>query len=225
MPGPVSAGVGVFAGERAREVDGAEAFFQVAVVPVAGALQLLLQRWDGALGEDGDAVFVSFAVAHDNQVLGEIHIFDAQPEAFKQAQPTAIEQLADELIDAGQAGDDLLGFDGGEDGGQLFGLVGPGDVDAADVLIENVAIEEEEGGEGLVLRGRGDVVIGGQVGEEGFDFGRAHLGGMAFLVEEDVAFDPAEVGFFGAQGVMVEAGAFAGLVEQFGGAGDSHEPS
>ena len=41
------------------------------------------------------------------------------------------------------------------------------------------------------------------MGEEGFNFRFGHLVGMAFMMEEDVAFDPGEVAFFGAVGIMV----------------------
>jgi len=42
------------------------------------------------------------------------------------------------------------------------------------------------------------------VSEEGFDLGGAHLGRVALVVEEDVALDPTDVGFFGAEGVVLE---------------------
>lgn len=150
--------------------------------------------------------------------MGKIHVFDAQTEAFHETQAAAIEQLADELVNAGQTGDNLLGFSGGEDGGQFFGFVGPGHVDGANFLVKNVAVKKKEGGKGLVLGGGGNVVIGGQVGQKGFDFSRAHVGGVAFIMEKDEAPDPTDVSFFGAQGILVEAGAFTGLIEQlFGG--------
>jgi hypothetical protein len=61
-----------------------------------------------------------------------------------------------------------------------------------------------------VLIGSRDLLIGSQVGKEGFDpstgsgqhFGGAHLYGMALVVEEDVAFNPIQVGLFGAVGIV-----------------------
>jgi len=38
--------------------------------------------------------------------------------------------------------------------------------------------------------------------EEGLDFGAAHVLGVAFVVKEDVTFDPGQVTFFGMDGVM-----------------------
>jgi hypothetical protein len=53
------------------------------------------------------------------------------------------------------------------------------------------------------------------VGEEGLDFLHAHVFGVAFAVEEDVAFDPVFVGLFGAVGVVFEAEGVGDLVEEF----------
>jgi len=48
------------------------------------------------------------------------------------------------------------------------------------------------------LGGSGDLFVDGQVSEEGFDLRDAHLIGVAFVVEEDEAFDPMDIGLFGA---------------------------
>jgi hypothetical protein len=42
------------------------------------------------------------------------------------------------------------------------------------------------------------------VGEEGFDFRGFHLLWMTFVVDEDEAFDPVGVGFFGTDGTALE---------------------
>jgi hypothetical protein len=82
-----------------------------------------------------------------------------------------------------------------------------------------VAIEEEEGTEGLVLGGGGDVFFDGEVGEEGFDFGDAHVSGVPFVMEEDVAAYPLDVGLFGLVGVVFKSEGVADLVEEFFGWG------
>jgi len=55
--------------------------------------------------------------------------------------------------------------------------------------------------------GSGNVPFDGQVGDEGLDFLRAHVFGVAFVVEEDVARDPVFVCFFGAGGVIPQGDA------------------
>jgi len=85
------------------------------------------------------------------------------------------------------------------------------------VLLQDVTVQEENGREGLGLGGGGDVAVDGQVGEEGGDFGRAHVFGVAELVEVNKAFDPIDVGVFGAAGIMFDADGGAELVEEFRG--------
>ena len=66
---------------------------------------------------------------------------------------------------------------------------------------------------------RADVVAGLQeVGEEGRDFGSAYLFRVPLIVEEDEAFNPVDIGFFGAEGVMLAADGIAHLVEECPGA-------
>lgn len=57
-----------------------------------------------------------------------------------------------------------------------------------------------------------------QVGEEGLDFGSAHLGWVALVVEEDEAANPGDVGLFGADGIVFEPNSVTNLIEQFPGA-------
>ena len=66
----------------------------------------------------------------------------------------------------------------------------PASAEQLEVDAEDVAVEEEQGGEGLVLRGGRHVLVDGKWGEEGFDFGCGHVGRVALVVEEDVAPDP-----------------------------------
>ncbi len=47
------------------------------------------------------------------------------------------------------------------------------------------------------------------------DLGDAHIFGMAFVMKEDVAFDPVGIGIFGAAGITLEAARIADQVEQF----------
>src|SRR3989454_1821467 len=71
------------------------------------------------------------------------------------------------------------------------------------------------------LRGRGDLPLDGEGAQEARDFGRPHVGGVARVVEEDVAADPRDVGLLGAATVMSGADGYPDAVEQsqFGRAG------
>jgi len=101
----------------------------------------------------------------------------------------------------------------GEDHGQGFGFFGADEVGGKfDFDLENVAVEEENGAEGLVLGGGGDVFFDGEVGDEFLDSFGAHVFGVFFVVEEDVACDPIFVGLLGADGV-------GDLIHEFAGRG------
>lgn len=76
-----------------------------------------------------------------------------------------------------------------------------------------MAVEEEDGAEGLILGGGGDVAFGGEVGEELPDLGGVHFFGVAFVMKEDVVSYPFGVGLFGTGGVAFESKGFAVLVE------------
>jgi len=53
--------------------------------------------------------------------------------------------------------------------------------------MEQLAIEEEEGAQGLVLGGGGDVFLHSQVGQEWVRLGGGHFGGVAYVAKIDVA--------------------------------------
>jgi hypothetical protein len=55
--------------------------------------------------------------------------------------------------------------------------------------------------------------LDGQMGQEGLDFGTVHGIGMLFVMKEDKAFDPVEVGLFGADRVVFGPQDGADLIE------------
>lgn len=162
---------------------------------------MLPKELDEAIGQDGDAILGPFTVAHNDLSLIEIHILDPQSQALDQAQAGAIKQLGDQLMRAGHRGEDLLSLFFRQDRRETFGLLGTDGVDRAlQVFLEHVLVEEQQRAESLILRGSRDVPIHCQVGEVLLDLGRSHLLWVAFIVEEDEAPDPTDVGFLGASG-------------------------
>jgi hypothetical protein len=104
----------------------------------------------------------------------------------------------------------------GEDSGEAFRFTGAHSLDGlGDFSPEDLAIEEEDGLEGLILGRGSDIFVDSQVGEEGFDFLGAHFLGVAFAVEEDKAADPIHIGLLGAVGIMLEAQHLAYSVQEF----------
>ena len=61
-------------------------------------------------GTRGDAILIAFGIAHDDGAAFEVEILDAQAQAFEQTQPTAVEQLGLELVDARDLRDDAGAF-------------------------------------------------------------------------------------------------------------------
>jgi hypothetical protein len=155
----------------------------------------------------GSGTMRSFSPLPSRTVIAsvfKIHILDAQADALHQAQAGAVEKLRHEFVDAVQVVQEAADLVPGEDGGEALGPFGRGEEDGVNLFVEDFAVEEKNGAEGLVLGGGGDVPFHGQVGQEGLDFGGAHLGGVAFVVEEDEAAHPVHVGLFGAVGIMLE---------------------
>lgn len=161
-------------------------------------------------------MFGALAIANGQVVEREVEVFDPQSDALRDAQPAAVEKLADQAVDASEAGEQFMGFLPAEDDGDVFGAFGAHGVDGeVERLFEHAAVEEEDGVEGLVLGGGGDLFLGGEVSEEVFDFGLAHVDRVAFAVEGDEAPDPIHVLSFGLVGVVFAAQDGAGVGEQF----------
>lgn len=191
----------------------------------ADAFNLAAQVRDDSFGQGNDAVFFAFAIAHSDGAVFEVNIFDAQAEAFHQAQAGAIEELGHEFVDAGHAVDDLEGLLPGKDSGETLGAFGRGEEDGGDLFVEDFSVEEKDGAERLVLGRGGDIVLVGKMEKKGLDFGGAHLarvmGNLAEVqpgvMETDETADPIEVGLFGAVGVVFGAQGLADAVKEFGG--------
>lgn len=106
-------------------------------------------------------------------------------------------------VEVGEEGVDLGAC---EDDGESFGAFGGGDpFQGRQGGAENVPIEEQDGAAGDVLRGGGDLVFGGEVGQVASDFRRSEAGGVSFAVKVDELLDAVEVGFFGAEAIMAQA--------------------
>ena len=66
------------------------------------------------------------------------------------------------------------------------------------------AIEEHQCVKCLVLRRGRRLSLNSQIGQELFDLCFSHLDGVAFVVVENVMFDPANIAFFRFDAVMLD---------------------
>ena len=69
-----------------------------------------VERSDGSIRKDGDAVFAAFTVADGDLVVMEIDIFDAKRKAFRDAEARAIEEERHEMPGGIEKRDDGLGL-------------------------------------------------------------------------------------------------------------------
>jgi len=103
----------------------------------------------------------------------------------------------------------------GQHHGQALGeLRRRGQVELAEIDREDIAVQEQQRRECLVLRRGAHAALHREVREEGLDLGAAHVGRVALAVEQDEASDPADVGFFGAAAAMERAHRGVHTVEQ-----------
>jgi hypothetical protein len=196
------------------EVDVAAAAGEVLLVEFFDAGEVRLHGPQEALGEDGDSLAHALSFADGDLAIGEVDIFDPQPESLKKAQPAAVQEVCHEAVVTFEIGEDGAGFGACEDDGQLGRAADALDAgDVFELLLKDLLVKEEQGTESLILRRGGDPTVDGEVTKEGCDLWCAHLGRMSLLVKEDETPDPVEVAFLGAYGVALDAKVPANAVE------------
>lgn len=180
------------------------------------SLQMLFKGGLNCLGQHGDAIDCAFAVADSDLIEGEIDVFHSEPKRFPQAQAGAVEEIGEQEVCTGEVGQDEVDFGFGEDCWQVLRAFGAFDlIDGRKTAFEHVSVEKEESAQSYGLSGGGDVALDCEVGEELADFVLSHFVGMAFVVEEDKAFDPVDVGLFSVAAKVFETRSDADLVQQF----------
>src|SRR5206468_7698961 len=122
----------------------------------------------------------------------------------------AIQEAADQMVDAVQMAQDALDFAGGQDDGETDWTFGALDaLEPRQFDAENFLVEEQDSALGLIL-GRGRHVVGDcQIRQECFDFERAEFRRVALVVKDDKSSNPLDIGLFCAKAVMLEANAIA----------------
>jgi hypothetical protein len=207
--------VGELAGQGVGEDDGGVSLIEVGEEPPVDAFEVILEGSVETGGENREALVVAFRFADEDLVVLEIEVLDAQAEAFHEAQAAAVEELGHELVFAGEVAEDEADLVAAEDSGDAAGGAGAGGADRRfEGLAEDGAVQEEDGAEGLILGGRGDAFVDGQVGEERLDLLWAEVPGIAVFVEGQEAFEPEEVAAFRAKRVVFAAEDRASAIDQ-----------
>ena len=83
-----------------------------------------LELFDKAFRNHGDLILVTFALSDRDLSLGNIHVFDSEPEQLHQAEPGSIQKPDRELIFRLDASEKTGHFVPGQNGGQATGSFG-----------------------------------------------------------------------------------------------------
>jgi hypothetical protein len=213
-----SAARGHLDAQSVGEIDLAPARGKLGAVALGHGVELGAEAVSSSRGQEGGAVVVPLASMDGEHVALEVDVLHAEGEAFEEAKAATVEDFRDEPERRLQVLGDRALVAAREDRREVLGAVSAFEArERRRVEVEDLAVEEDEGAEGLVLGGRRDAARGGEVVEEGGDLGGAEGAGVAAVVEGDVGADPVEVGFLGAQGVLEAAeGAVDGFDEGHG---------
>ena len=102
-----------------------------------------------------------------------------------------------------------------QDDGQALRALGPHhSVELSDLPVEDVAVEEEKGGERLILGRGAHAASRGEMGQERRDLRLPHLVRMPLAVEQDEPANPADVRLFGRPAVVPRSQCVANPVEE-----------
>lgn len=146
-----------------RQLDAREAPCAIVLVQAADGPEMVLQGIDEGGGKDGHAVLAALAVADREDAPGEIEVLHPQLEAFVDAQSGAVKHAGDQRVPALHACEHRGDLVPREHGRQPLGAPRTGDaVHPWKLDAQHLAVEEEERGQRLVLRGGRDLPTGRQ---------------------------------------------------------------
>jgi hypothetical protein len=159
--------------------------------------QMMSQELSQRRGKQRDAILAPLSVPDDQLLSAEVDVLDPQAQSFEKAQTGPVQQAGVQLLDAGHLVQDRRDLAAGQDDGDAVGTLGVNNVrQPIDLPAQDLLVQEQQPGQGLILCRRGDAAIHRQHGQEGADLGLTQVVGMAFAVEENEPPDPGDVGLF-----------------------------
>ena len=219
----------VLPGKRRRRVGhlGAQGVWEVDFAPTRGELgpvlplhfvELSSQTLTGPRRQKRGTVVIPLAAAHHDLPALKVHVLHPYREAFEQAEATAVEDFANEPERELELVEERVDIAAREHRREMVGA--PGALQALQIghlQTEDAPVQEDEGAEGLVLRGGREPALHGEVVQEAGCLRWAHVPWVAASVETDERVDPVEIGFFSARRVVKAAdGGLHGLNEGHG---------
>ena len=163
LPHPFFGGMRIFLLKRMRQKDSGDVVLRpLLLMPRFELFDVRQQFRDDSLRQRHGAIFLAFAVMHGQDAGVEIQAMDAEIQTFEQAQAAAVEQLDDERVRRGQLRENGVNFRARQhDRNAPFPLGAHDAAHVAEFFPQDMAKEEEQGVEGLILAGRRDAPIDG----------------------------------------------------------------
>jgi hypothetical protein len=160
-------------------------------------------------------VLAALAFAHHHDPAVEVDILDPQLETFHQAHAGAIEQLGEQLLLAAQERQDGCDFLARQHRRNALARRWPPDLaQPRQLLAKNLAVQEDDGTQRLLVRGRRNAALVGEHGQERLDLGLAYVARMPHAAPTDERPHPEQVGFLGRMAIVKVANALSHLIEQ-----------
>ena len=216
LPGKLAVCIPVFPFESIGEVDGAMAHCEVKVVQGLYLIEMQAQVCNQNVWQHGHPVILTLSIADDDLAVVKVQIFHPQAHDLHQAKSAAVHDLCHEFVDAVHVGNHCFRLSPGKNGGNAFRL-GGANRDQGRIIqldVKNLTVEKENRTDRLVLGGSSDSSLIRQKRDKVVDLCHAHVTRVTLLMVQDKLSDPAEVGLFGAEGVMAVTEDFAVLIEQ-----------
>ena len=161
------------------------------------------------------AVLLAFTVPNHDLVQSEVGVLDAQSGAFEEPQAGAVEQHRHQPRCPLQFGEHPRHLVAAHHHRKASRHAGANDVlDPGKVAPQNLAVEEHERAERLVLCRCAHPRVDRERRKKGSDLLFSHLGWMPLLVEQDESPNPADVTLLGLAAVMTGANLHAHPIEQ-----------
>jgi hypothetical protein len=200
------------------ESDRPAAGVQSTGVQLFDVLAMRLSRGFDVLRQHGDAVFLALTIPHNDVMRGKIQVCDTETQPLEQTQPGTVASGAHDPGDTRALAQHLGNLVLGEDHWATLRLLGPHNVvPPADVVRASLLRQQQDGAEGLALRGGRPVPCDGQMRQAWLDVLQAHIARMTLAVQQHEAFDPTQRGVVGAYALVPGPHHFADVFQECGG--------
>jgi hypothetical protein len=153
LPGPFNRRIRIFGGEVAGERRAAEAGGPIGFEDPMDVDEVLAQAALDDARQRRGAVASALGFAEHDLLAFEVEVLDAQPQRLEEPQAAAVEKCHDETVDARKLDEDGADFSAREHHRQSLGPPrADGAVESLEFAAEDVAVQEQDAGECLVLR-------------------------------------------------------------------------